>query len=140
MGWVFPALPPASSWSGWGQGVREVVLIPSPIADIDFPPQLRVEGQGSAGGGRAPADPLPTPTLHSTYSDQRRVLCRGGSLKVGGKSSRESNCSNSSSPWRGWSLCELGGAQRRGRGRGQPLSIPSPPPPAPNQEPGRSSQ
>lgn len=49
---------------------------------------------------------------------------------MGGKSSRESNCSQLELTLeeRG-SLCELRGEQRRGRGRGQPLSIPSPPPP-----------
>lgn len=43
-------------------------------------------------GVRALADPLPTPTLHSTYSNQRGWSL-GDSVGVGEKGARANSCS-----------------------------------------------
>lgn len=68
MGQIFPLV-------SLEEGHREVVLIPLPIADIN-PPSSEWRDR-TVLGGRAPAYPLPTPTLHSTYSDQRWGECWG---------------------------------------------------------------
>lgn len=63
-------LPLGQSGGGWqGGGIKPT----PPIADINSPSSECRDR--TVLGGRVPAYPLPTPTLHSTYSDQRVGEC-----------------------------------------------------------------